>query len=198
MKKDANSNFYQNYANKLASQYNGVAFSEVHKDWLHVIPQLSGLNVLDVGAGSGRDAKALAQMSNHVTAVEPSIAIAEQGKQLTSDEVIWINDSLPNLATLYGKKFDLILVSAVWMHLLREEQHKSLVRFKDLMSTGGYLVITLRHGAFDDGRTIGCVDAEDTIQRAKSLAISLTADFSAGDNLNRPSIKWQTLVFRND
>lgn len=198
MKKDANSHFYQNHADELARQYNSVDFVEVHKDWLPDVPRLSGLDILDVGAGSGRDAKALADMGNQVTAIEPSRAMAEHGKQLTSDAVNWINDSLPSLATLQGKKFDLILVSAVWMHLCREDQHESLVRFKELMSPNGYLVVTLRHGDFEDSRTIGIVDAEDTIQRAASLGITLTDDSSTEDNLNRSSIKWQTLVFRND
>jgi hypothetical protein len=50
---------YSQNAQRYFSQYQSIIFEQVHGDWL---PQLDGKTglALDVGAGSGRDAAALA------------------------------------------------------------------------------------------------------------------------------------------
>ena len=59
----------------MADQYNSVPFESVHKDWLDDIPS-EGM-ALDVGAGSGRDARFLAARGLSVVAVEPADGIRE-------------------------------------------------------------------------------------------------------------------------
>ncbi|MFH8882192.1 hypothetical protein [Streptomyces californicus] len=48
---------YAEAADALAVQYEQVTFDEVHRDVLHLLPAASA-RVLDVGAGTGRDATA--------------------------------------------------------------------------------------------------------------------------------------------
>lgn len=45
----------------------------------------------------------------------------DKGVQLTGGEVRWKCDILPELSTLASETFDLILISAVWMHLTIEQ-----------------------------------------------------------------------------
>ncbi len=110
--------YYDQHANDLASQYNSLSFKEVHCDWLDLIPT-SGF-ALDVGCGSGRDAAALADTGLSVIAIAPAKELLTRTKsQFTSPNISWLNDSLPELEHVYklGIKFDLILLSAVWMHI---------------------------------------------------------------------------------
>ena len=113
-----NITYYSTNASELAKQYDSVPFESVHKEWLQIIPK-EGM-VLDVGAGSGRDARYLAAKGLGVVAVEPASGIRELAQAYTiSNPIHWISDSLPELTEVFRlhTKFDLILLSAVWMHI---------------------------------------------------------------------------------
>lgn len=58
MSNERNITFYSDNATRLAAQYDDLAVTDVHKDWLLHLPE-PGM-ALDVGAGSGRDARFLA------------------------------------------------------------------------------------------------------------------------------------------
>src|SRR5690554_5137245 len=145
--------FYHVNADKLATQYDSLSFEQVHGDWLAMLSELSPkASVVDIGAGSGRDARALQQLGFTVTAVEPADKLRKLGQQ-HAPEVIWLDDSLPDLRRLkLNQRFDLVLVSAVWMHLNQAQQKLALKNIKQLLTAKGITVITLRHGCFDDGR----------------------------------------------
>ncbi|MCG6323603.1 methyltransferase domain-containing protein, partial [Vibrio alginolyticus] len=114
----ATSNFYDRHADSFAKQYTSIQFEDVHASWRVFWPQ-AGDRVLDVGAGSGRDAKWMAEHGCEVVAIEPAQALLRLGKSYCGDSVTWLEDALPKLEKTInlGFRFDLILVSAVWMHL---------------------------------------------------------------------------------
>ena len=118
--------FYKNNNEPLVQQYNSVSFESVHQDWLEFLPQKGSL-VVDVGAGSGRDALWLYDHHYHVIAVDPVVEFFEQFKKNSqcnypNSKFEWVVDSLPALHSLekYNNQVSLILLSAVWMHLLLE------------------------------------------------------------------------------
>lgn len=187
--------YYHQHASKLASQYTSVAFEDVHGDWLSHIPSLTHTTILDIGAGAGRDAKALADLGNHVTAIEPATALMQSGIAFTGESVTWIKDTLPLLTSQKKQHYVLILISAVWMHLTHVQQQQSLQRCSQLLLTEGLLVITLRHGKFDDERVANPVNARDTIEFAKSCGLTLIHNTDSSDKLHRQGVSWQTLVF---
>ena len=76
---DENISFYSKHASSLTEQYNNVDFESVHREWVTEIPQ-RGI-ALDVGAGSGRDARFLARQGLKVIAIEPSEAMRQLAKQ---------------------------------------------------------------------------------------------------------------------
>ena len=190
--------FYSVNAASLASSYDSIPCTSVHKDWLSLLPNTG--NVLDIGAGSGRDSFYLANHGLQVIAVEPGaemMAIAK--RKLDPVNVVTIADSLPYLEKIRSLKtqFDLILVSAVWMHLSPKQQILSLEYLAPLLTDSGILVITLRHGAFDDGRTAHPTDANDTVSQAAKtgLCVSLLTARTE-DKLGRDNVQWQTVVFK--
>ena len=92
-----NISYYSQNAETLADNYNSVSVESVHKDWLEQLPQ-EGM-VLDVGAGSGRDARFMAAKGLNVVAVEPAEGIREVAQGYTVGKPVhWLNDSLPDLS----------------------------------------------------------------------------------------------------
>jgi 2-polyprenyl-3-methyl-5-hydroxy-6-metoxy-1,4-benzoquinol methylase len=76
--------------------------------------------ILDVGAGTGRDAAWLAQLGHDVVAVEPSAAMRAEGERLHPESRLrWLADSLPalSLTQRLGLAYDVILLSGVWQHV---------------------------------------------------------------------------------
>jgi len=97
--------------------------------------------------GSGRDAKALAKRGWQVIDVEPADRLRALGQAHTiGNDISWLNDTLPslNLVLHLSQRFQLILVSAVWMHLDHDEQQRALRVLSSLLAPGVILVITCR------------------------------------------------------
>lgn len=187
--------FYHHNALTLSHQYNSVSFESVHHSWKPYWP-LAGDKVLDVGAGSGRDARWMQQQGCEVIAIEPSDGLRELGAEYTGAEVTWINDALPALSRTenLGMRFDLILVSAVWMHLPSSYRERAFRKLSNLLAPNGRLIISLRHGEFDDQRQGYPVSVEELEQLAKNSALQVRHIDESIDKLNRSEVWWQTVV----
>lgn len=191
--------FYSDNAPKLFKQYESVSFETIHQEWLSMIP-IYGC-VLDVGSGSGRDAAWFAKQNLNVTAVEPAEELLKLAKRNHAyQNITWIKDSLPFLSkvTSSSKQFDLILISAVWMHLTNEERKQAIAVLKSLLNKDGKLVITLRHGDFDDGRVSYPLSVIELRKSAKYSLMNILLETPIGsDELGRENVKWQTVVLGN-
>ena len=77
--------------------------------------------------------------------------------QLHSESTVqWINDDLPALGTVTrsGLSFDLILLSAVWMHVPAGDRPRAFRKLINLLKPGGLIAITLRDGPVEPERGI--------------------------------------------
>ncbi|SCG08174.1 hypothetical protein GA0115255_123563 [Streptomyces sp. Ncost-T6T-2b] len=63
---------YAEAADALAVQYEQVTFEDVHRDVLHLLPSAPA-RILDVGAGTGRDAAALAALLRLTACATPPV-----------------------------------------------------------------------------------------------------------------------------
>lgn len=192
---DVNLSFYDENAAQLAEQYDSVDFESVHSSWRAYWP-ISGSYVLDVGAGSGRDVQWLDSHGCKVVAIEPSTRLRQLGKARTSATIHWVDAQLPNLGVIdnLSRRFDLILVSAVWMHIPISSRYQSLCSLAERLAENGRVVMTLRHGAFGDGRTsygVSLVELEQLAQRSE-LVVCHVEDTE--DGLSRTGLTWQTVV----
>jgi SAM-dependent methyltransferase len=162
---------------------------------------------LDIGAGSGRDARFLATQGFVVTAVEPADLLREQAiaywQQLPAPrpDIQWLADQLPDLSKVraLGKVFDLVLLSAVWMHLTSAERNHALPVLSNLLAPGALLVMTLRHGDFADGRRSYPVSADEILSLISRHQLSLSSTFVTNlepDALGRSDVLWQTVVLK--
>jgi SAM-dependent methyltransferase len=182
----------------LVQQYESVRFSDVHGSVLHLIPTVPSL-VLDIGAGTGRDAGALAALGHRVVAVEPVPVFRTKGAALHPSPLIeWVDDTLPHLECLTGRRecFDVVMLTAVWMHLDRSQRQQAMSRISALVRRGGVVIMSLRHGPAPTGRRMFEVSAGETIQLAQAEGWNLVLQLEhEGDLFGRPDVTWTRLGF---
>ncbi len=188
---------YTEGAKTLALQYESITFFDVHRDVLDLFPSASS-SVCDIGAGSGRDAAALADMGHRVLAVEPTEALRLEGQRIHAGKALeWVDDALPTLGLLRARAehYDLILLTAVWMHLDSAERWLSMASLKHLLATGGRISISLRHGPVPEGRKMYSVSADETTALASEFGLNLLRKVVREDMLGRSDVAWSFVVF---
>lgn len=191
---------YSREAQRFFDQYQSLSFEQVHGNWLKHLGDSPGF-ALDVGAGSGRDAAALAARGWEVLAVEPATELRRLGESATTGlSVQWLHDRLPELGQVRAMsyRFNLILVSAVWMHLPPTQRERAFRILTELLAPGGLLVISLRHGPGDGERTFYETSREELegMARNRALVNLPVAEEQETDQLGREAVQWETLTFR--
>ena len=190
-------NYYNQEADRFFNQYESQSADEIHSVWSSYLGS-NGL-ALDIGAGSGRDAFWLANNGYTVYAVEPSEKLRTLAKAKNYHlNIFWVEDSLPELKNIYhlNIKFDLILLSAVWMHIPDSQRQRAFRKIANLLNPGGKLVITLRHGSNQDKRDMYDVSFSEVSHFSKSLALDILHYTKDDDKLNRSDIYWETIVLQ--
>ena len=190
--------YYDRNRDALFERYDGLNPAKVHQQWVEENLAKEPGFACDIGAGSGRDANWLAGKGWEVLAVEPS-ALRELAQRKAHPRVTWMDDTLPELRVLrsLGRRFDLILLSAVWMHVAPSTRERAFRILSELLNPSGLLVISLRHGSDENenrDRGFHAVSADELIGYAKDRALSLRRQYSQAD-LAREHIRWETLVF---
>ena len=192
---------YNQHAARYQKQYDSVSAEDVHAEWRELLAQITPGQALDVGAGSGRDAKWLAMQGWAVTAIEPALGLREIGKQSTGPGVLWLASSLPKLiGVTQPLEFNLILLSAIWMHLQPKERPFAFQRLTELLSEAGMMVITLRFGPSESERPMYPVNIEELDQLAQKNGLKLKelSNVCSEDLLNRELVRWKTVVISRE
>lgn len=186
--------FYDENAEWLALGYERLIPEQVHPDLFAYLAERPRQRILDIGAGSGRDAAAMAEKGHDVTAVEPSPKMLEIAKRSHADKrIAWVRDSLPDLQRVQGR-FDVILLSAVWMHIPPNEREAAFKRVSDLLTDQGAIYITLRLGPDDKQRGIWAISLEQLQGLASKNGLQVVQNREAADLFGREDISWRALL----
>jgi protein-L-isoaspartate O-methyltransferase len=190
---------YAQGTERFASAVESVSFARLHAKVLHLMPP-PPCAVLDVGAGTGRDAAQFAAMGHQVVAVEPVRELRDKAAELhPSQQIEWLDDSLPDLAKLAARKarFDLIMLTAVFMHLDTAQRRHAMPRLAGLMRPRGALILSLRHGPVPPGRLMFAVSTEETTALASDagLALTLRLDDQPSQIAGKSDVTWTLLAF---
>jgi len=189
---------YAEEAETLVRQYESVAFADVHRTVLSLMPPPPA-DVVDIGAGTGRDAAGFAALGYRVTAVEPTDALRHRAMALhDSPTIAWVDDSLPELAVVSarGETFDIVMLTAVWMHLDEEQRRRAMPRVAALVRPGGVMMLSLRHGPVPAGRRMFDVTSQETILLAQLQGLHVIRHMKTQDSMfRRPGVTWDRLAF---
>ena len=181
----------------LAARYESIDPEVLHADIVSMLPT-SPASVIDIGAGSGRDAAWLALKGHSVLAVEPSETMREEGRRLHPDlGITWLDDCLPDLSEVYGLGvfFDVAMLSAVWMHVPPKDRERAFRKVVNLLKPNGKIVIRLRVDPIDEGRGMHSVSAEEICQLARGHGAITLTEGESDDLLGRDQT-WSTFVFK--
>lgn len=199
--KNINIDFYNKNADNLSETYNSLSTEDVHSHILNQINKATG-KILDIGCGSGRDAFYFAEKGYKVIGVEPAEKLLEKAKENHAHKnITYINDKLPELENIKSKKkFDYILMSAVWMHIPSEQRKEAMNKLTSLLKPQGKMFISLRFGSFNDDRQeipVSKEEIDNIVENIKGFDCKELKSDSEKDQLNRNEVSWKTVVIKN-
>lgn len=218
--KAQSNDYYNNSVQEITRQYLSLSFEDVHASWINDLQSTLGkanCAILDVGAGSGRDVKYIAEMAAQysknnpsaattpptIYAVEPAAEMMKVGQHITQQlNVKWLQDSLPALdaVTKLETSFDLILLSAVWMHVAPSYRPRAMRKLANLLKPGGKIVISLKFGmtAIEQSqRSMHDVSVDEIERLAQHLGLITKLETAPqNDALERKEFSWQTVVLQ--
>lgn len=194
--------FYQQQGQALFERYETVE-SKI-KDYFEVSFPKGG-KILDVGAGSGRDIRALLALGYDAHGIEPSNTLrinATQAHSELSDRIY--EGALPNIP--HQEQYDGILCSAVLMHLPKSELFDALINLRALLKPRARLLVSIplkRPGLNEDhrdsdGRLFSELHPEYLSLLCARLGLELISSFQNSDSLERPDHEWTTLLFQKN
>lgn len=179
-------------------RYEGISFEKAHGEILEFLPKTHA-KILDIGAGSGRDAAALSKLGYEVVAVEPSVELLKICKMTHKGKNIkWLNDYLPKLIEVekLDLKFEVILLSGVWMHIKPSDRFLSMQKIKEFLLENGLIVLTFRMGGANDGRKFFPVSLKTFKKFVLDCGLQIIKEYSENDVFNRPNVKWVGFVLK--
>lgn len=200
MKSEPSTAGYAAEADDLFKRYEARNSADVHKPWSEFFPAPPA-HILDIGAGTGRDAAWFASLGHQIIAVEPVDEMRARARELHPEpEITWLKDILPDLPEVRALKqsFDMILMHGVWMHLTEAERTAGMANLAALLAPNGRIVMSQRHGPVPEGRRMFEISGEETIALAASHGLDcryhVRAGSSQAENMAR-GIEWTKLVF---
>lgn len=177
--------WYDANAGRLAAAYESLPPGAGCAWFADLLPPAPGL-VIDVGAGTGRNAAWLAGLGHEVVAVEPSVAFRARGLLLHPDaRVTWLDDRLPSLGRLLrlGVAADAVVLSAVWQHVAPGDRPRAVRKLASLLRSGVVLAITLRNGPSEPGRAMHGTSLQEVETLARSAGMAVVRTEMADDAL---------------
>lgn len=166
--------------------------------WLEPYIPDEPASILDVDAGSGRDAAWLASKGHKVVAVEPSSDMRKEAERLHSGSgFTMFSDRLPDLSMTCrtGLSFDLILLNAVWMFIPEAARERSFRKLIAFLRPRGVIALSLRTPC-ETHRGMHPVSVSEIEGLAQRHGAYIESTKEAGDLLGRPGVRWHQIIIR--
>ena len=189
--------YYDERAAGLALEYERLDPGVLYAWALDLLPASPGV-VLDVGAGTCRDAAWFAGRGFDVIAVEPSRGMRDQAaRRHAHPRIRLLSDALPSLAGCQrlGVAADVVLVSGVWQHVAPGDHARAFRKLVSTVRSGGLLLFALRMGP-DDGRGAYVTDPEAVEVLARNHGLQVIRKIASEDALGRGEVRWIHLALR--
>lgn len=128
--------------------------------------------ILDVGAGSGRDAAWFCARGHRATAAEPIPAFRALIAARAPQASVVAAADMPSLDGVSGR-FALILVSAVWHHLSSAARTAAIGRLAGWLEGAGRILLSLRQVPVPRVQLLFPLDPDAEIARAATAGVTL-------------------------
>lgn len=191
---------YRCDAEALIAKYEAVASEELFAAVREFLPKTPG-RVIDIGAGTGRDAAWFSGQGHRVLAVEPVASFVDAGQKIHAQfSIQWLEDRLPEVARVIslGKCFDLVVINGVWQHLTDQERAVAIPNIARITQPGSRVVLSLRDGPAAALRPAYPVDVKKTVASAAAAGLRCIHQSNAASvqQANRDAgVSWTWLVF---
>jgi len=134
-----------------------------------------------------------------VTAVEPTPELRAEAQRLHARwPIIWIDDALPDLDRVHelGERYDVVMLTAVWMHLDAGQRERAMARVAPLVRPGGLMALSLRHGPVPAGRRMFEVSAAETRELGARHGLAIVHDSERPALQGGIGVWWSVLALR--
>lgn len=187
---------YSDAASELVERYDALPPDAAFHALRSLFPA-SGL-ALDVGAGSGRDARWLSSLGFDVVAVEPAEGFRVRAAAKSNSGIRWLDDRLPSLDQVHrlALSFDLITVSAVWQHIPPVDRPRAFRKLATLLRPGGVLAMTLRSGPAPADRPMYPTSSGEIEGLARAHGMEVTKVQASPDFQARDGVTWTSVALR--
>ena len=190
--------WYDAHAAAAAARYEGHDAASLNSWLTDLLPKPPAV-VMDVGAGSGRDAAWLASLNYDVLAVEPSPSLRAEASRLHSaDSIRWLDERLPDMAGVIrtGLSADAILLSAVWMHVRPADRPRAFRKLVCLLRPGGLLAMSLREGPAEPSRGMHPASLSEIERLAADHGLAVVRVQRQADLERREGLSWTCVAMR--
>jgi SAM-dependent methyltransferase len=140
---------YQKAAKEFIGRYQDVKPGRIYE--LIAVFFKRKMLTLDVGCASGRDLSYLKGSGFQVEGLDAVQAFVDYCKEALSDVPVY-HDSLPKLASIPDNKYDNVLLSAVFMHIPKEDIVEAAENIVRITKPGGRIIISVRTAQCEDKR----------------------------------------------
>lgn len=152
--------------------------------------------ILDLGCGSGRDAKHFIDKGYKVTALDLSPVLAEKASKYIGQQVI-IGD-MKDLD--YNDRFIGIWACASLLHLAEDEVFETIKRCHKALKKDGVLYASFKYGENNyekDGRSFTCFTRDKFLNLIEGLDFYYRATFETGDvRPGRENERWLNVILK--
>lgn len=193
--------WYDSHAHEVAAGYDRLDPRKMY-DWAKdLVPEASGSSVLDIGAGTGRDATWWARQGYTVTAVEPSRGMRKAAREARGDaSAAWLDDRLPELAETRrlaaNRGFDIVTLNSVLMHIESRHRPQAFATIASCTAAGGLVLITLRHGTAPPERRMHEYGKNEIAELAAPAGLAVVRNACGPDQRDRPGRRWTHTALR--
>lgn len=152
--------------------------------------------ILDLGCGSGRDAKHFLDSGFSVTALDLSPILAKKASQFIDQDVIVADMKDLN----FQDRFIGIWACASLLHLSEDEVLETIKRCHKALKKDGVLYASFKYGENNyekDGRSFTCFTRDKFLNLIEGLDFYYRATFETGDvRLGRENEKWLNVILK--
>ena len=187
--------FYNNNAEEFFNNNVNADMSATYSLFEENLSDIDG-EILDLGCGSGRDAKHFIDKGYKVTALDLSPVLAEKASKYIGQQVI-IGD-MKDLD--YKDRFIGIWACASLLHLTENEVLETIKRCHKALKKDGVLYASFKYGENNyekDGRSFTCFTKDKFLNLIEGLDFYYRATFETGDvRPGRENEKWLNVILK--